>query len=159
MDPKGLKKKVLGLVVALTASLVLLPTLAYSAKNLEIKGFSLGMNVKRAVNNIQKLNIDNYHVTDSGISFGADLGNWLQLNEHNKVDYMLFTYALFDAQDLNLKDFVNKFKHDYHLSLRYDSMRDAYVYQRKGLEVLIPSDPMGIVIIHTVPKSEFSAKG
>jgi len=72
----------------------------------------------------------------------------------------LFTYRLFDAQDLSLDAFVQKFASSYHLSpMKYDSMRDSYVYKTNNVEVLIPSDPMGIVIIQEIPKPEFNING
>jgi len=56
--------------------------------------------------------------------------------------------------------FVQKFASSYHLSpMKYDSMRDSYVYKTNNVEVLIPSDPMGIVIIQEIPKPEFNING
>lgn len=161
MDKKSLKKKsIAALGLACLLSLIIWPSLAYSGKRLEIMGFYLGMTVNDAVKNLNKLNISNYNVMSSGISFGKDQGNWLQVDANNKVGYMLFTYRLFDAQDLYLTDFVNKFTRSYHLpTMKYDSMRDAYVYQTKDCEVLIPSDPMGIVIIQVIPQPEFNING
>lgn len=157
---QGLRKSIVVLSLALFASVILLPSLAYSGKRLEIMGFYLGMTVTDAVKNINKLGIDNYKVITSGISFGDEMGNWLQLDENNKINYMLFTYSFFEAQDLSLGDFTNKFTHSYHLpALKYDSMRGAYVYQTKDCEVLVPSDPMGIVIIQAIPQPEFNING
>lgn len=160
MVKNSLKKWIIILSLAWFTTLMLLPSLAISDNRLQIMGFYLGMTVEDAVKNINKLGITNYQVMSSGISFGAVMGNWLQTDNNNKVNYMLFTYSLFDAQDLPLIDFVNKFAKNYHLSsIKYDSMRDAYVYRSKNAEVLIPSDPMGIVIIQEILKPEFNING
>jgi hypothetical protein len=132
---------------------------AAAEKRLEVMGFYLGMSSSDAVKNINKLGITNYNVGNAGISFGKDMGSWLQFDSSNRINYMLFTYRLFDAQDLYLNDFVKLFSKGYHLTMKYDSMRDAYVYQTRNCEVLIPSDPMGIVIIQAMPQSEFKIPG
>lgn len=160
MGGKLNKEKIVIFSLALLTIAILSPTLSIAGERLEVMGFSLGMTVNDAVQNINKLGIANYQVMSTGVSFGQDLGNWLQTtNNNNKVNYMLFTYRLFDAQDLSLNDFVQKFTGSYHIPLKYDSMRDAYVYQNSNCEVLIPSDPMGIVIIQEIPKPEFNING
>jgi hypothetical protein len=72
---------------------------------------------------------------------------------------MQFTYRLFAVQDLSLNYFGNKITHSHHLSLKYDSMRDAYVYLTNNCEVINPLDPMGIIIIHKKPKPELNTIG
>jgi len=159
MSTKGPKKWAVVFALVLLGMLILLPTLSISGDRLEIMGFYLGMSIDDGVKNINKLGINNYKVMSSGVSFGENIGNWLQQDNNNKINYMLFTYRLFDAQDLALNDFVQKFSHSYHLSMKYDSMRDSYVYKNANCEVLIPSDPMGIVIIQEIPKPEFNING
>jgi hypothetical protein len=159
MSATGRKKGTVVFGLALLGMLILLPSLSISGDRLEVMGFSLGMTVDDAVKNINKLGIDNYKVMSSGVSFGKDMGNWLQQDNNNKINYMLFNYRLFDAQDLALNDFVQKFSHSYHISLKYDAMRDSYAYKTANCEVLIPSDPMGIVIIQEILKPEFDIKG
>ena len=159
MSAKGRKKNNVVFGLALLGMLILLPSVSISGDRLEIMGFSLGMTMDDAVKNINKLGIDNYKVMSSGVSFGKDMGNWLQQDNNNKINYMLFNYRLFDAQDLTLNDFVQKFSQSYRLSMKYDAMRDSYVYKTANCEVLIPSDPMGIVIIQEIPKPEFNISG
>lgn len=159
MSAKGRTKWAVVFGLALLGTVILLPNWSISGDRVEIMGFSLGMSIDDAVKNINKLGIDNYKVMSSGVSFGENMGNWLQQDDNNKINYMLFTYRLFDAQDLALNDFVQKFSHSYHLSMKYDSMRDSYVYKTASCEVLIPSDPMGIVIIQEIPKPEFDING
>ena len=153
------RKRTVVVSLAVFTMVILLPSLSIAGKRLEVMGFYLGMNVNDAVKNIKKLGIDNYQVISTGVSFGQDLGNWLQIDNDNKVNYILFTYRLFDAQDLSLNDFIKKFTLSYHIPLKYDSMRDTYFYQTSDCEVLIPSDPGGIVIIHKNPKPEFNVNG
>jgi hypothetical protein len=147
------------LAVTLVIGTIFCHSAARAGQRLEVMGFYLGMTADNAVNNLNKLGINNYNAGNAGISFGKDLGNWLQFDSSNKVNYMLFTYRLFDAQDLYLNDFVKLFSKNYHLAMKYDSMRDAYVYQTKNSEVLIPSDPMGLVIIQAIPQAEFNVQG
>ncbi|MHB9074526.1 MAG: hypothetical protein ACYC6G_13485 [Desulfobaccales bacterium] len=159
MSPKGRKKWAVVFGLALLGMIILLPTLSISGDRLEIMGFYLGMSIDDAIKNINKLGIDNYKVMSSGVSFGENMGNWLQQDNNNKINYILFTYRLFDAQDLSLNDFVQKFSHSYHLSMKFDSMRDSYVNKTANCEILIPSDPMGIVIIQEIPQPEFNTNG
>jgi hypothetical protein len=155
---RGVKRFIV-LGVALLFGTTFYQSSAGAENRLEVMGFYLGMTADNAVNNLHKLGINNYNAGNAGISFGKDMGNWLQFDYSNKVNYMLFTYKLFDAQDLYLNDFVKLFSNNYHLAMKYDSLRDAFVYQNKNCEVLIPSDPMGIVIIQAIPQAEFNVKG
>lgn len=159
MSGKENKKYFLVLGIVIVAIIISIPILSNAGERLEVMGFYLGMSADAAVKNINKLGIDNYQVLGTGISFGKDLGNWLQTNNANKINYILFNYRLFDAQDLAVNDFANKFSRSYHINLKFDAMRNAYVYQKNYCEVLIPSDPMGIVIIQEIPKPEFNING
>lgn len=159
MTAKNSKKEIVLLCLILFVVVIFQPSLALADNRIEVMGFYLGMTVDVAVKNLNKLGI-NFTVDSTGISFGSDMGNWLQQDNNNKINYMLFTYKLFDAQDLYLDDFVKKFSFSYRLSpMKFDSMRDAYYYKTSNAEVLIPADPMGIVIIQTIPKTEFNIKG
>jgi len=159
MITKKLKKGVVLWFLVVLAIVILKPSLSVSSDRIEVMGFYLGMTINDAVININKLGIS-YKVMSTGISFGKDMGNWLQQNNNNKINYMLLTYKLFDAQDLSLDAFVQKFASSYHLSpMKFDSMRNSYVYRTSNAEVLIPSDPMGIIIIQEIPKPEFNING
>lgn len=159
MAAKIRQKGIVIFCLALLLQIILLPSFSAAAGRIEVMGFYLGMTVNDAIKNLNKLGI-NYKVDSTGISFGPDMGNWVQQDNNNKISYMLLTYRLFDAQDLYLNDFVKKFADSYNLSpMKYDSMRDAYVYKSSNVEVLIPSDPMGIVIIQQIFPPEFNING